>query len=212
MPSNAPQGASQEKRWIPQLIDLAIFGHTTACANLARPSGRDGGQGALHPRAMETAMSRLPNIHPGEVLLEEFLKPLRISESRAARKWTSRSANCTRSSKANVRSRRSPLLGWLATSGHRRGFGRASKPTTTERRPSVPLRSNESELPRSHHVHRDPVAGVVHVALRVPAGRHHGLRAEVRVHRAGPDFVVAALAEAQAIVPVLPGAAVGGRG
>ncbi len=30
-------------------------------------------------------MKRLPNIHPGEVLLEEFLKPLGISQNRLAR-------------------------------------------------------------------------------------------------------------------------------
>jgi addiction module HigA family antidote len=30
-------------------------------------------------------MTRLPNIHPGEVLLEEFLKPLGISQNRIAR-------------------------------------------------------------------------------------------------------------------------------
>ena len=30
-------------------------------------------------------MDRLPNIHPGEVLLEEFLKPLGISQNQAAR-------------------------------------------------------------------------------------------------------------------------------
>ncbi len=29
--------------------------------------------------------TRLPNIHPGEVLLEEFLKPLGLSQNRAAR-------------------------------------------------------------------------------------------------------------------------------
>jgi addiction module HigA family antidote len=28
---------------------------------------------------------RLPNVHPGEVLLEEFLKPLRISQNKLAR-------------------------------------------------------------------------------------------------------------------------------
>lgn len=28
---------------------------------------------------------RLPNVHPGEILLEEFLKPLRISQNRLAR-------------------------------------------------------------------------------------------------------------------------------
>jgi addiction module HigA family antidote len=30
-------------------------------------------------------MKRLPNIHPGEVLLEEFLKPMDISQNRLAR-------------------------------------------------------------------------------------------------------------------------------
>ncbi len=30
-------------------------------------------------------MKKLPNIHPGEVLLEEFLKPLNISQNRLAR-------------------------------------------------------------------------------------------------------------------------------
>jgi antitoxin HigA-1 len=29
--------------------------------------------------------TRLPNVHPGEVLLEEFLKPLGISQNRLAR-------------------------------------------------------------------------------------------------------------------------------
>ncbi len=30
-------------------------------------------------------MKKLPNIHPGEVLLEEFLKPLKISQYRLAK-------------------------------------------------------------------------------------------------------------------------------
>src|SRR3989338_2464277 len=30
-------------------------------------------------------MARLPNIHPGEVLLEEFLKPMGISQNKVAR-------------------------------------------------------------------------------------------------------------------------------
>ncbi|HYW92590.1 MAG TPA: HigA family addiction module antitoxin [Gammaproteobacteria bacterium] len=30
-------------------------------------------------------MSELANIHPGEVLLEEFLKPMRLSQNRLAR-------------------------------------------------------------------------------------------------------------------------------
>jgi addiction module HigA family antidote len=30
-------------------------------------------------------MAKLPNIHPGEVLLEEFLKPMGVSQNRIAR-------------------------------------------------------------------------------------------------------------------------------
>ncbi len=30
-------------------------------------------------------MARLPNIHPGEILLEEFLKPMGISQNKIAR-------------------------------------------------------------------------------------------------------------------------------
>jgi len=30
-------------------------------------------------------MAELPNIHPGEVLLEEFLKPMNLSQNRLAR-------------------------------------------------------------------------------------------------------------------------------
>lgn len=30
-------------------------------------------------------MAKLPNIHPGEILLEEFLKPLEISQNKIAR-------------------------------------------------------------------------------------------------------------------------------
>jgi addiction module HigA family antidote len=33
-------------------------------------------------------MKKLPNIHPGEVLLEEFLKPMGISQNRLAREIT----------------------------------------------------------------------------------------------------------------------------
>jgi addiction module HigA family antidote len=30
-------------------------------------------------------MAKLPNVHPGEVLLEEFLQPMGISQNRMAR-------------------------------------------------------------------------------------------------------------------------------
>lgn len=30
-------------------------------------------------------MAKLPNIHPGEILLEEFLKPMKISQNKIAR-------------------------------------------------------------------------------------------------------------------------------
>ena len=32
-------------------------------------------------------MKKLPNIHPGEVLLEEFLKPMGISQYRLSKDW-----------------------------------------------------------------------------------------------------------------------------
>lgn len=34
---------------------------------------------------MKQSMKRIPNIHPGEVLLEEFLNPLHISQYRLAK-------------------------------------------------------------------------------------------------------------------------------
>lgn len=34
---------------------------------------------------MAGAMDKLPNIHPGEILLEEFLKPLELSQNKLAR-------------------------------------------------------------------------------------------------------------------------------
>ena len=33
----------------------------------------------------DMSKNRLPNIHPGEILLEEFLKPMQISQNRLAR-------------------------------------------------------------------------------------------------------------------------------
>ena len=33
-------------------------------------------------------MKQLPNIHPGEVLLKEFLEPLQLSQNRAAREMS----------------------------------------------------------------------------------------------------------------------------
>ena len=40
---------------------------------------------AQHLVGQELKVNRLPNVHPGEVLLEEFLKPHGISQSRVAR-------------------------------------------------------------------------------------------------------------------------------
>jgi addiction module HigA family antidote len=33
---------------------------------------------------METSMDRLKNVHPGEILIEEFLRPMEISQTRLA--------------------------------------------------------------------------------------------------------------------------------
>jgi addiction module HigA family antidote len=36
--------------------------------------------------SVKSKTARLPNVHPGEVLLEEFLKPLKITQYRLARR------------------------------------------------------------------------------------------------------------------------------
>lgn len=42
-------------------------------------------EGGAILRGKRAASRRLPNVHPGEILLEEFLKPLGISQNRLAR-------------------------------------------------------------------------------------------------------------------------------
>ena len=49
-------------------------------------------------------MRKLPPIHPGEVLLEEFLEPMGISQYRLAKDISVRRAGSTRSSTASGRS------------------------------------------------------------------------------------------------------------
>src|SRR5437868_5330218 len=69
----------------------------TARANTAFASMISGACVSVGPPALEqatlkslttietTAMKRLPNIHPGEILLEEFLNPMSISQNALAR-------------------------------------------------------------------------------------------------------------------------------
>ena len=37
---------------------------------------------------MNSTMKKIPNIHPGEILLEDFLKPLKLSQYRIAKDIT----------------------------------------------------------------------------------------------------------------------------
>ena len=39
----------------------------------------------MKKRLPKSMKKRLPNVHPGEILLEEFLKPLNLSQNRLAR-------------------------------------------------------------------------------------------------------------------------------
>ena len=47
--------------------------------------GTRNGEHSIHINSQWRAMKNLPNTHPGEVLLEEFLKPLEISQNALAR-------------------------------------------------------------------------------------------------------------------------------
>ena len=38
----------------------------------------------IHPKTKKASEQRLPNIHPGKILLEEFMAPLSISQARLA--------------------------------------------------------------------------------------------------------------------------------
>jgi hypothetical protein len=62
-------------------------------------------------------------VHPGEILLEEFLKPLEVSQYRPQRRLASRLGGSTRSCTASGGSARTQRFVWLAISGPLSGSG-----------------------------------------------------------------------------------------
>ena len=79
-----------------------------------------------------TITDLLPNPHPGEILLEEFLKAMELSQTALARAIgvPPRRINEIVLGKRTVTSRYATCV-WRAISGCRRGFSSASRPTMT---------------------------------------------------------------------------------
>jgi hypothetical protein len=65
----------------------------------------------------------MPPVHPGEILLEEFLTPLGVSQYQLAKAWTSRRGGSMRSSTASAVSPRTPRCGYPGTSAPPNGSG-----------------------------------------------------------------------------------------
>ncbi len=75
----------------------------------------------------------MPPIHPGEILNEEFLKPLRISQYRLAKAINVPPRRITRLCTALDQSALIPRFGWRVILGHLRDFGLTFKRVTTSR-------------------------------------------------------------------------------
>lgn len=65
-------------------VTLALTFQASGVSRFLRSNSHWAIDGMPEP-LMQEAMKKLSNIHPGEVLLEEFLGPLRISQSALAR-------------------------------------------------------------------------------------------------------------------------------
>jgi len=73
-------------------------------------------------------------VHPGEILLEEFLKPLAVSQYQLAKEiGVSRPGGSTRSCTASAASARTLRCAWLVSSAPRSGSGSTCSPATTWR-------------------------------------------------------------------------------
>ena len=70
---------------------------------------------------------KLPPIHPGEILMEEFLKPMKISQYRLAKDISVPPGASTKLSMGCVPSPPILLLGYLVFLGFRKGFGLTCK-------------------------------------------------------------------------------------
>ncbi len=80
------------------------------------------------------SMDRLPNIHPGEVLLKEFLEPLRLSQNRAARDISVPPRRLNEIVHGKRRVTADTALRRPAISAIRNASGSACRPTTIWRR------------------------------------------------------------------------------
>jgi len=69
------------------------------------------------------AHRKLPPVHPGEILLEEFLSPLGVSQYRLAKETSVPHGGSTRSCGGCGRSARTRRCGWRGTSAPRSGSG-----------------------------------------------------------------------------------------
>jgi hypothetical protein len=72
--------------------------------------------------------NRIPS-HPGEILQEQFLEPLGLTQVRSQSIWEFRSSGSTRSFAASAVSPRSPPGFWLRLSRRLRNSGSVSRGT-----------------------------------------------------------------------------------
>jgi short chain dehydrogenase len=90
-----------------------------------------------HRRAYNTsAMKKLPPTHPGEVLLEDFTKPIGLSQYRVAADIGVGRCASAKSCAAGERLPPIPLCGWRAILATRLAFGSDSRRAATWRLPS----------------------------------------------------------------------------
>ena len=75
--------------------------------------------------------NKLPPIHPGEILREEFMKPRGLSQNALARALNVPPRRSTRSCLKSAASRRTPPCGWRAILALARKCGPACRPITT---------------------------------------------------------------------------------
>lgn len=73
----------------------------------------------------------LANPHPGEILLEEFLKPLNLGQNALARAIHVPRAVSMKSCRASAASRPTATFGWPAISACRKVSSSASRPIAT---------------------------------------------------------------------------------
>ena len=89
-----------------------------------------------------TTETIMPPAHPGEILLEEFLDPLNVSQYQLAQDTRVRLGGSTRSCMASAVSAPAPGCAWRATSVLRSGSGSTCRLVTTWRSEGSPGRGS----------------------------------------------------------------------